>query len=95
MIPILDSFVYPYLRRKYSVVTFFESTRLVFGMSLSSLSIIIAGILESVRLNIIRRDPVNNIITQVIGNTTYFAADLSIFWQIPQVTKKRVTGYTG
>ena len=82
LIPLMDSFVYPLMRKKFSSIIS-ESTRLVFGMSLSALSIIIAGILESVRLSVIRSGP-THILAQTIGNTTYYAADLNILWQIPQ-----------
>lgn len=86
MIPVLDKLIYPYFRRKQADVLIGESTRLVVGMCLSALSVIAAGMLESIRLNIIRQDPTKNLITQVISNTTYFAADLNILWQIPQYT---------
>lgn len=85
MIPLLDSFIYPLMRKKFSSIIS-ESTRLVFGMSLSALSIICAGLLESARLGIIHADPVHNSIPQTIGNTTYMAADLHILWQTPQYT---------
>lgn len=81
----MDSFVYPFLRRRFqSFVS--ENTRLVLGMSLSAMSVIAAGILESIRLNVIQSDPFRNTIIQIIDNTSYIAADLHIMWQIPQYT---------
>jgi hypothetical protein len=55
-------------------------------MCLSALSIIVAGLLESERISIIQADPIQNTVVQVIGGTTYYAADLNILWQIPQYT---------
>ena len=72
------------MRRKCASIVGEHSTRLVIGMCLSALSVTAAGILESIRLAIIRQDPERNLIAQAIGNTTYMAADLHIAWQIPQ-----------
>jgi peptide/histidine transporter 3/4 len=62
------------------------STRLVVGMCLSAMSVILAGLLESERLFIIQSSPSENTVAQLIGNTTYYAADLNILWQIPPYT---------
>ncbi|RNA38812.1 Solute carrier family 15 member 4 [Brachionus plicatilis] len=85
MIPLMDSLVYPFMRRRFKNLSI-ESTRLVFGMSLSALSVISAGILESVRHNLITEDPQANTVVQIIDNTSYVAANLNILWQIPQYT---------
>ncbi len=81
LIPVLDSFVYPYFRqnRKFS-----GSIRIVLGMSFSALAVILAGLFETYRVSYFNLDPVHNSITQDISNTTYVAANLSITWQIPQ-----------
>ena len=81
MIPALDYFVYPYMRKKFA---FCESSRLVVGMALSAMSVILAGLLETYRVQFILEDPSKNTIIQVIANTTYEAANLSVVWQIPQ-----------
>ncbi len=81
MIPIMDYFVYPYMRKRF---TFCESTRLILGMAFSALSVILAGLLETYRVQFVLNDPDSHTIVQIISNTTYIAADLSIAWQIPQ-----------
>lgn len=85
MIPLVNAVIYPYLRKKSSSLIN-ENTRLVLGMSLSAMSVIAAGLLESFRINIILDNPTENLINQVIDNTTYKAANLHILWQIPQYT---------
>ncbi len=81
LIPVLDSFVYPYFRRNMKLT---GSTRVVLGMSFSALAVIVAGLFETYRVYYFNLDPEHNTITQDISNTTYDAADLSITWQIPQ-----------
>lgn len=73
------------MRRRFRILSS-ENTRLVLGMSLSALSVTAAGILESVRRNLIIEDPIGNTVVQIIDNTSYVAADLNIMWQIPQYT---------
>ena len=55
-------------------------------MGLSALAVVTAGLVESVRLNIIFADPNKNILVQIIDNTTYNAANMHILWQVPQYT---------
>ncbi len=79
----MDSLVYPFFNKKFNK-TISVNSRLVFGMSLSAMSVIVAGLLETVRIESIQDDPVHNTIKQVIGNTTYIASTMHILWQIPQ-----------
>ena len=81
VIPLLDSVVYPLLKQDIKVT---GNARLVLGMSFSALAVILAGLLETYRIHYILEDPESHIITQNISDTTYYAANLTIFWQIPQ-----------
>jgi solute carrier family 15 (peptide/histidine transporter), member 3/4 len=74
------------LRNKTKKFVFCESTRLIFGMGLSALAVVVAGLIESFRLNILFSNPKENILIQIIDNTTYQAANLHILWQVPQYT---------
>lgn len=77
--------MYPFIQRRFKRFIS-ENTRLVLGMSLSAMSVVVAGLLESSRINLIISDPFANTIVQVIDNTSFHAADLHILWQIPQYT---------
>jgi len=55
-------------------------------MGLSALAVVVAGLIESFRLNILFSNPKENILIQIIDNTTYQAANLHILWQVPQYT---------
>ena len=68
--------------RKHLLSFFCENTRLVTGMSMSAMSVIVAGLLETYRLDLIQSD--QDFVIQTIDNTTYYAANLHIAWQIPQ-----------
>lgn len=81
LIPFLDTFVYPRCKLKNK---FKGGTRMVLGMSFSALAVILAGLFETYRLEYILEDPEKNSIAQLISNTTYIAANLTIAWQIPQ-----------
>lgn len=85
MIPLLDSFIYPFFRQKCKNI-FCENSRLILGMTFSAASAIVAGFLETHRINLILDDPLKNTVVQVIDNTTYVAANLYVEWQIPQYT---------
>lgn len=85
MIPFLDSCVYPMLRRRCKT-NICENTRLLLGMAFSAMSVILAGFLETYRLDLINDNTQNNSIIQIIDNTTYVAANLYVEWQLPQYT---------
>ncbi|CAG0884383.1 unnamed protein product [Darwinula stevensoni] len=59
------------------------TSRMVLGMGFSSLAATTAGLLEFYRRDLWNRDPSSHL-EQVIGNTTYDAVNLSVFWQVPQ-----------
>lgn len=81
LIPLLDYVIYPLLKQDIKVT---GNLRLVFGMSFSASAVILAGLLETYRVHYILEDPENHAILQTISNTTYQAANMTIFWQIPQ-----------
>jgi solute carrier family 15 (peptide/histidine transporter), member 3/4 len=85
MIPILNGVVYPFIKRKFNI-SLSENTRLIFGMAFSAFSVIIAGFIETKRSSIINDNPAENTIIQIIDNTTYYAANFHILWQLPQYT---------
>lgn len=81
LIPVMDRLVYPYLDRHHIHLNLLFKISL--GMAFSLISVVVAGCLEFYRLNLIQTDN-STVIIQVVGNTSYYAADLWIFWQVPQ-----------
>jgi len=77
----MDRLVYPYLDRRHIHLTLLFKISL--GMTFALVAVVVAGGLEFYRLNLIHTDN-STLIVQVVGNTSYAAADLWIFWQVPQ-----------
>ncbi|CAC5373164.1 SLC15A3_4 [Mytilus coruscus] len=78
LIPIMESFVYPFLERIHKSPSHLQ--RMGIGMILAAMSVFVAGILEIYRKKDI------SIIGQTLAGDTFNASSISVFAQIPQFT---------
>ncbi|KAJ7344229.1 hypothetical protein JRQ81_000179 [Phrynocephalus forsythii] len=78
-IPLKDRFIDPFLAKRKLLPSALK--RMAIGMLFGLGSVIIAGVLETKRLEYVNN---NQTISQQIGKDVYNAAPLSIWWQIPQ-----------
>lgn len=79
-IPLMDRVIYPCFDRRNINIPLFA--RMGLGMFFAVLAMVVAGSLETFRLYVVNVK--NETFIQIIGNTTFYAADMWIFWQIPQ-----------
>ncbi|XP_038656885.1 solute carrier family 15 member 4-like [Scyliorhinus canicula] len=79
LIPLKDKVIDPFLIKRKLLPT--ALTKISLGMLFAMFSAISAGVLESQRLIHIQN---NDTISQQVGNTTYIAARLAVWWQVPQ-----------
>lgn len=79
LVPVKDHLLDPLLLRCKLLPSALQ--KMALGMFFGFASVIVAGILEMKRLEYIHH---NQIVSQQIGQNMYYAAPLSIWWQIPQ-----------
>ncbi|XP_002709063.1 solute carrier family 15 member 3 [Oryctolagus cuniculus] len=79
LVPLKDHLIDPLLLRCKLLPSSLQ--KMALGMFFGFTSVIVAGCLERERLNYIHH---NETVSQLIGKDLYYAAPLSIWWQIPQ-----------
>lgn len=86
LLPLFDRVIYPYLKKRDMHVGIV--CRISVGMMFATIAVLVAGIVELFRLRAVWKFPnekcCSYTINQTIGHTVYRAADMSVFWQIPQ-----------
>ncbi|XP_027714650.1 solute carrier family 15 member 3 [Vombatus ursinus] len=79
LVPLKDHVLDPFLQRRKLLPSLLK--KMALGMFFGFTSVIVAGVLETKRLQYIHH---NETVTQHIGQDVYFAAPMYIWWQIPQ-----------
>ncbi|XP_030078089.1 solute carrier family 15 member 3 [Microcaecilia unicolor] len=79
LVPLKDRVIDPFLLQRKLLPSALK--RMALGMVFGFMSVVTAGILEKERLIFVHN---NQTVMQVIGTDQYTAADLPIWWQIPQ-----------
>ncbi|XP_076972199.1 solute carrier family 15 member 3 [Tamandua tetradactyla] len=79
LVPLKDHLIDPFLVRRKLLPSALQ--KMALGMFFGFISVIVAGVLEMERLHYIHQ---NETVAQHIGEDVYYAAPLSIWWQIPQ-----------
>ncbi|KAM6159046.1 solute carrier family 15 member 3 [Rhynchocyon petersi] len=79
LVPMKDHLLDPFLLRHKLLPSALK--KMALGMFFGFASVIVAGILEMERLKYIHH---NKTVSQFIGQDNYYAAPLSIWWQVPQ-----------
>lgn len=79
LIPLFDKVVYPWLSRRGVVFTMLQ--RIGIGFALATAGVLCAGLVEVLRLSRVHS---GHILVQRVAGREIVAADLSVFWQIPQ-----------
>lgn len=86
LLPLFDRVIYPYLKKRDMHVGIV--CRISVGMMFATIAVLVAGIVELQRLKAVWKFPeevcCSCTINQTIGHTVYRAADMSVFWQVPQ-----------
>jgi len=82
LLPVLDRIVYPILDRAQKSPSL--RMRIMIGMCCAVLAMISAGILEHFRLARYWEGGTNHTHFQIVGNTMYYAARMSVIYQLPQ-----------
>ncbi|KAK1335408.1 hypothetical protein QTO34_003194 [Cnephaeus nilssonii] len=79
LVPVKDRLLDPWLLRRRLLPSALQ--KMALGMCFSFASVLVAGFLEMKRLEYIHH---NQTVSQQIGDSVYYAAPLSIWWQTPQ-----------
>ncbi|XP_036283270.1 solute carrier family 15 member 3 [Pipistrellus kuhlii] len=79
LVPVKDRLLDPWLLRRQLLPSALQ--KMALGMCFSFASVLVAGFLEMKRLEYIHH---NQTVSQQIGDSVYYAAPLSVWWQTPQ-----------